>query len=42
MRLLYASHRFFQKNHANLWTFFESGDIFQKKNFFVDKGDILQ
>ena len=33
MHLLYASQNF-QKNHANLWTFFESDIIFEEFYFF--------
>ena len=33
MHLLYAPCKIFQKNHANLWTFFESKDIFLDFSF---------
>ena len=42
MQLLYASRKIFQKNHANLWTFFESDAIFWKKNIFVVETCTLQ
>ena len=42
MHLLYAPRKIFQKNHANLWTFFESSVIFEEFSFLEGKNVALQ